>query len=146
MVGLSIQISASYLERASGRLHDSILAKFIAACFAGLPSRNAISSSFTLDERSNRDFVRRLDTVKEYYIGDAYTEAWKNACYRALREIRPAGATSLRSLQRHKPDFVLPVPPSTQSIVVSLYFWGCPILKVRSLLYFFIFTTKLDYY
>lgn len=71
--------------------------------------------------------------MAEYYTCDKYDEAWSNAFYTALREVRCA-ATSAHNVQRYKLDcLILTVPPPPTSGASPCF------LGISSKLGFFIF-------
>lgn len=52
-----------------------------------------------LDQRTLRKkkAAQRIDLVRQYYTSEVYAEAWRNACRKAITEVRVAGTTAVRS-------------------------------------------------
>lgn len=103
----SEHIVASFLERASGRLHISILRKLLGAFYAALPSINLRSSTSHCSEAAKRDFALHVHSVQEYNTSSEYDNAWNNACYTTLRKVPSCAITCHQNLMQHKNDCLL---------------------------------------
>lgn len=141
-VGRSEHYVSTFLERASGRLHDTVLSKFSDAFFGALPSHNVLSSSSDASIVTKEAFARSVHFSKEYYSAEEYKPAWQAACTTARREILAAGTVSRNGFLRQYPDKQVVDLPDDLSGGVSVYFLAFVVLKVcsmLSLIYFIIF-------
>lgn len=118
----------TYLYRASGHLHDSVLLKFCNAFFAGLPEDKLLSANVRLSHAEKGAFARRVDNSKEYYHSAEYNVAWQNACHSALQGKMYAGSTAYHNIRRQNPECDISVLPDhpKQDLLVFV------VLKVSS--------------
>lgn len=130
VIGRSICTVATYLERASCRLNDPALSKFLNTFLSSLPANNAFSASSRSTENHKKRAARRIDLVGEYYTSEDYAEAWRNGFHKALTEVRAAGTMAVHNVLNYKEDMKLPPLPAVVDLKVSIYFLSFIILKV----------------
>lgn len=68
----SSQFLTTYLESASGRLHDAILAKKCNAFFSELEDENILSPRSRYTATPRQDFASRLGNLEDYYDSTLY--------------------------------------------------------------------------
>lgn len=129
-IGRKEQYISTHLDRASGRLHESVLWKFSAALFSALPSIHPLSPSSGCNESTKIALACRLDDSSDIYSSSEYGQAGKSACSKVLTEIRSARSRALRDLLEHCYDCNVPDLPDLSTMKVSLYLLGFVILKV----------------
>lgn len=61
------QLIITFLDRASGRMHDAFLTKFINAFFATLPDSNPLSLRSRKSQSEQASFPLHIDQTKPYY-------------------------------------------------------------------------------
>lgn len=135
-IGIECQLICTYLERASGRLHDAVLTKFLDNVSAGILSRNDLSTNATVTEAQKIDFSRTVDTVSEYYNSDEYNNGRKHASRTAIRDIIAPQCTACGTFQRY---ISIPLLSNTSPYKISLSFLAFLILKVFKFSYVLIF-------
>lgn len=86
-VGHISVLAFSYLGRASGRLHDSILTKFFNTFFVGLPEANRPSSNSRANTTERKGMARLVHKEQEFYCSRQYNVALQTACHNAISEI-----------------------------------------------------------
>lgn len=133
-VGQSSVFVATYLERTSGRLHDSILNKICSAFLSGLEDKNRNSPCARCTESQKQEYARRLDDTEEYYDSIIkYDVTWQNDVHTAINEPLSAGYNGARNIKRHRPDCEVPEIPQQRPTTFSHYFLSFIILMVRTI-------------
>lgn len=92
--GRTDQYIATYLERASGHLHDIVLTGVITALLSSVPFINAVSPSSDVETVGEQQYGQMVDENAEIYNSMKCNETWKSACCTDSRETRSACATS----------------------------------------------------
>lgn len=83
----------TYLGKASGRLHEAVLPKFLNTFFCCLLDSNVPSTNCRATDKQKGHFPRLLDTSEANYGSVDYSSAWLNTCHRALADVTSAGST-----------------------------------------------------
>lgn len=65
-LGQSKTYLVSYLDRESGRLHDTVLSKICNAFFAGLTDHNVLCSNARVTQADKQVFAKRVDESREF--------------------------------------------------------------------------------
>lgn len=123
LIGRSEQYIATYLDRESGRLHDSIISKLTNYFFATLPPHNLLSSRATCTNGQKKAGAKRLLNAMDYYTSADYGEALKTACHIASHELIGATSTAWLNVRRRKPRCELPAFPEEPEPEISIYVW-----------------------
>lgn len=110
----------TYLDRASGRIHDSVITKFTDANFNALPERNHLSSNASVTDAQKQQCAGTVGASGEYYSIDEHDNTWNNASRPELRETIIDGRTEWRNVWRFNLFCVLPVLPEHLPEKVSL--------------------------
>lgn len=131
-VGSNTIFVHTYMYKASGRLHDALLAKLSTAFFGALPAKNPLSSNAHVTLSRRQYFAPKVDERRDYYHSSEYSTTWRNCCHAALREVISVGVNASRNIRRQKPDIVLPDMPKVPPVEVSVYFLVFIALKVSS--------------
>lgn len=139
-IGRTEQTVITFLDRASGRVHDAVLSKFLHTFFGGLPVSNALSILSDKTAKQKSDFARQVERDNSFISDSVYAEAWRQACTTARREILSTGTTACRNVLRTNPEAQVPILPEVRTNDdVSIYFLAFLILKVSLQEYFYFF-------
>lgn len=88
----------TYMDRTSGRPHDTILLKLSNAFLEGLPSAHTLSATSIASASRRQECVLQVDEKREYYSSAQYSTAWTKSCQTALREVLSAAGTAVRNV------------------------------------------------
>lgn len=114
----------SYMDRASGQLHDAILSKLSNSFSAGLSADNPLSTKSLVNASCGHDISREVDKRREYYRSYLFSTACINFCHSALREGLSAASTATLNINVHRSDIALPELPEISPAMFLSTFWG----------------------
>lgn len=130
-LGQSSLYAVTYLDCASGRVHDSILPNLCSSFFAVLPDDKPLSCTSRATTSQREKFAQRVDKAQEYHQSSQYNMAWQNAYHTALAEIMSTRQRDYRNITRQRSSIQVPRITSQAHKKVSIYVREFIVLKVN---------------
>lgn len=131
-VGRSEHYVATFLERASGRIHYTVLSKFSNSFFVAIPPINALSYSSDSTFLQKQNFARTVDVSGAIYLENVYMRMWLIACRTARQEVLAACHTARQNFLHIFPTKLVSTVPIALYNYVSMYFLAFLVIKVHS--------------